>query len=513
MNHINPPKTDLEGQNRFRALLENTPEAVIELDPSGVILYLNRPLPGVPEEETLGRSICDFLPDSRKTEILDCLRRVLETGRYADYRLPIRFPEGERWWTGRIIPEIRDGRIIALLMTGADATREVDLETRLLHSQKMEALGTLAGGIAHDFNNILNIILGYTELAAEDLPADHPVHDHLHEISTAGQRASRLVKQILTFCRRDDETLRPVRLQPVIQEALEMIRATIPRTIEIEEDIDPRCGSVLADPTSIHQVMMNLCANAWHAMRAGGGTLSVSLDEVRLSASEAAYYINLEPGPHARIIVTDTGQGMDEEILKRIFDPYFTTKEPGEGTGLGLATVHGIVISHGGAITVESAPGMGSAFTILLPLCAAHPEETAAIFSPDGVSRGAERIMFVDDEESICELTRLALGSLGFQVDVFRDGESALEAFLDAPGEWDIVVTDHSMPRLAGYDLAREMLQVRAGLPIILLTGYSEMVRESDALSMGIREYLIKPVIPSELARIIRRILDEGRPE
>ena len=382
------------------------------------------------------------------------------------------------------------------------------LEHQLRQAQKIEAIGTLAGGIAHDFNNILTPILGYSEMAIEALPPDNPAVADIREVVGAATRAKELIYQILTFSRQAEQEWKPLRIQIVLKEALKLLRSSIPTTIEIQQRIDPECMSVLADPTQVHQIIMNLCTNAYHAMEQRGGILAVSLEQIELDAEELKYKINLPPGPYVRLEVTDNGTGMNRITMEKIFEPYFTTKPKGKGTGLGLSVIHGIMKSCGGEITVYSEPDQGTSFHLYFPVI-----EGKYLVSERDVAKqiptGHEKILLVDDEEIIVKMERIMLEKLGYQITSFTDSQEALQAFRTTPDSFDLLITDLTMPQLTGIQLASEVNAIRADLPIILLSGFSETMNAEKAKSLGIREYIMKPVIKKELAQVIRKVLDE----
>ncbi|MDH4320260.1 MAG: DUF3365 domain-containing protein [Desulfobulbaceae bacterium] len=385
------------------------------------------------------------------------------------------------------------------------------LEEKLRQSQKMEAIGTLAGGIAHDFNNILTPILGYSELLNMSTPDDAPQKGKILEIIKASQRAKELIRQILTFSRQGEHKFQQIQLQTITKEALKLLRSSIPSSIEIKQRINPECSLVMADPTQIHQILMNLCTNAYHAMRETGGTLGVTLDEVVIHEGDYFENIALIPGKYVKLEVSDTGIGMDKETRQRIFDPYFTTKKKGEGTGLGLAVVHGIVKGHNGHITVYSEPGHGAVFHIYFPTIEATSDAFESNIKELHIPTGNnERILIVDDEISIIEVNRDILENLGYQVTTFTDSREALAAFHNNPGGYDLIITDMTMPHLSGTDLTKEIMAIRPGLPVILCTGHSELLNKDNAQAFGIREYAMKPITIANLARIVRRVLDEG---
>jgi CheY-like chemotaxis protein len=379
------------------------------------------------------------------------------------------------------------------------------LEARLQRAERMEAIGTLAGGIAHDFNNILMAMIGFTELARiEETPEAR--NECLAQVMLACKRAKDLVTQILTFSRMQETEKRPIQINPVIKEGIKLLRSSIPSTIEIREAIESKPAVVIADPTQIHQVLMNLCANAAHAMRQSGGVLRISLRQEEIGRGPGHASRELAPGQYAKLTVSDTGQGIDEASLERIFDPFYTTKRQGEGTGLGLSVVYGIVKSSGGSVEAASQPGQGTTITVYLPL-ATPARESAARPEPE-IARGHEHILFVDDEAMLTDLTGRMLQSLGYRVTTRTSSVEALELFRARCGDFDLVITDMTMPNMTGADLARGMLAIRPGLPVILCTGYSEIMTAEQARELGIRGYIMKPMNRRDLAKAVRDALD-----
>ncbi len=382
------------------------------------------------------------------------------------------------------------------------------LEAQLRQAQKMEAIGTLAGGIAHDFNNILAAILGYTELAKQKMiPESEPDHC-LVQVLRATYRAKELVRQILAFSRKGEQEMKSMRIQCVVKEALKLLRASLPASIEIQQRIGVDCRPILADPTRIHQIILNLCTNASHAMEAKGGTLSVLLEDTALGEEEAQGQ-GLAAGDYVLLVVSDTGHGMGKEVMDHIFEPYFTTKERGKGAGMGLAIVHGLVKASGGKISVASTIGQGTTFRILFPQVRDKAGEEAPPKISVSSGQGSERIFVIDDEQAIVAMEKIALERLGYQVQLFADSEEALAAFRADPQGCDLVVTDQTMPHLSGMDLAKAFLAIRPDLPIILSTGYSSQASEEDAARIGIRRFIMKPVNIADLAAAIREILDQ----
>ncbi len=403
-----------------------------------------------------------------------------------------------------------DGNIIAGIESVRDITAQKKLEKQLRQAQKMEAMGTLAGGIAHDFNNMLAPILGYSELALTRLSPSDPLAADLQQIARAAERAKDLVQQILAFSRRAPQEKKPFQPHLVVKEALKLLRASLPSTIEIREEISADCGAILAEPTQIHQIIMNLCTNAYHAMRETGGVLGVSLAKVTIADAGRAPGSELAPGNYMLLEVSDTGCGMDQKTLSHIFEPYFTTKTKGEGTGLGLSVVHGIVESYQGHISVYSEPGKGTSFHVYLPRLAETPSFAAAVCS-EIIPLGTERLLVVDDEEMISMMLQLILQSLGYQVTVSSDSLEALALITQNPMAFYLLITDMTMPRLTGFELAQKALRLRPDLPIILCTGFSELINKEQAQALGIRAYLLKPVSVRELGQAVRNVLDAKR--
>jgi len=370
----------------------------------------------------------------------------------------------------------------------------------------MEAIGTLAGGIAHDFNNILSAIFGYSEIALFSIPDKNRARDNIDQVLKAGYRARDLVKQILVFSRQGDLEQKPIQIQYVVKEALKLLRASLPSTIEIQQNISTKPGSIMADLTKIHQVLMNLCTNALHAMQEDGGILEVGVQDVRLGVSESKK-LGLTPGGYVVLSVKDTGCGMDRDTRERIFDPYFTTKEKDVGIGMGLAVVHGIVKEHGGAIAVDSEPGKGSLFHIYFPKIVDDAKREEKAVSP--MPEGTERILLVDDEKQIINLGRILLQKLGYQVTTKTCPLEVLDEFKTHPDDYDLVITDFTMPKMTGDRLAEELMAIRPDIPIILCTGFSERITEETAMDIGIKGFVMKPIVIREFAEIIRNVLDE----
>jgi signal transduction histidine kinase len=406
-----------------------------------------------------------------------------------------------------------DGRFVRIQIA-TDISRIKDLEkeslriqAQLQQAQKMEAIGTLAGGIAHDFNNILSAVIGYTEIALADVTEGTSQHKNLQEVLKAGSRARDLVKQILTFSRQTEQELKPVQINKIVRETLRLLRASLPTTVKIGQEIQSD-SAVMADPTQIHQVIMNLCTNAAHAMRLKGGHLKLELSDVALGGSFIEQHPYLSPGMYIKLSVSDTGWGIEKAILDRIFDPFFTTKERGEGTGMGLAVVLGIIKSHGGTITVESEIGEGSIFNVFLPIIQREIDHEVRTRVP--IPTGNERILFIDDEKALVDLGQQILERLGYEVTIRTSSVEALELFMEQPEKFDLVITDMTMPNMTGDELAGKLMNIRADIPVILCTGYSERISKERAHELGIKEFILKPIVMRELAKTIRGVLDEN---
>ena len=383
-----------------------------------------------------------------------------------------------------------------------------ELTEQLIYAQKMEAIGTMAGGIAHDFNNILMPIIGYAELTQHNLSPESENHDNLHQIIAASLRAKELIKQILTFSRQVDHDSKPINLEPLVKETLKLIRASLPSTIEIRESIDPDAGAIMGNPTQIHQLLMNLCTNARHAMRERGGILTITVQEIRHQGGAASVGAEVPPGSYVCLGVSDTGQGIQKSLQKRILEPYFTTKAPDEGTGLGLSVVHGIVKKHGGHLTFSSEVNEGTAFQILFPKLSASMTDEI-VKQERTVHGGTEQIWLLDDDHAIALMEQKMLQNLGYTARAFTRCDQFIDEFKKNGEHVDLVITDMTMPIMTGADLARELIDLRPDIPIILCTGFSEGINADKAKEIGIREYLMKPVVMKELAETVRKALDK----
>lgn len=496
---------------RFAAAIQNAAETVMIMDSDGTIQYVNpaiEQLTGFTSAEVIGKNPFFTTLGIYTSDFYRNVWETLQSGTVWRGHMTNIDKSGRRYELDTVISPIREasGAVVGYVSIGRDITKEIELEQQLRHSQKMEAIGKLAGGIAHDFNNILSAIIGYAELSREQAPAQGPLRHNLSRILEAADRAKNLVLQILAFSRKTQPSFQPLNLTTLIQEAFKLLRPTLPSTIDIQTRISNQSAVIMGDPTQVQQVLINLCANAAHAMREHGGTLTIEAETVTLDEAQAAMYPEIKPGDYAMLVVRDTGTGISPEIIDRIFDPFFTTKEVGQGTGMGLAVVHGIVKNHGGAIRVESRPGEGSSFFVVFPLSRSEAPQEAEM-SQD-IPGGSESVLVVDDEEHLLIVCSRMLESLGYRVIPASTGAEALRLFLQNPGSFDLIVTDQTMPTMTGYELAKRVLEVRPGMPIVLCTGYSETVSEEKAHALGIKGFAFKPLNRAELARVVRTVLD-----
>ncbi len=495
--------------------VEQSAEAIAVTDTAGVILYVNpahERIYGYSREELAGKRFDIFEHDDADRSFYDDINAAMVRGETWSGRLVQRRKDGTGVHVHATISLVLDssGKVVNRVAVKREISDQIRIEEQLRQAQKMEAIGTLAGGIAHDFNNILSALIMNAELALmEDLPEDHPITYCIKQIQTASNRAKDLVDQILTFSRQREDELKVINLTPIIKEALKLLRASIPSTIDIRQTLSVKVDTVMAEPSRMHQILMNLCTNAAHAMRNDGGILEVALAETSLSETEAQSHEDLKPGKYLRLLIKDTGHGMSRSVMERVFEPYFTTKRVEEGTGLGLAVVHGIVKNLNGAITVESEEGKGCVFTVLLPLADANtvPVPDEAIEAPTGT----EQIMYVDDETSITDIGERMLKRLGYTVHIENNSLHALETFRADPQRFDVVITDMTMPGITGDKLAAEMISIRPDIPIIICTGYSAKIDEHTAKNLGITELVMKPVVKSHLARSVRRAIDKSK--
>ena len=460
------------------------------------------PVPG-PDEHL------SYYPSKDRRNLEKAYRLSIETGEQFDLELQATTAKRRSIWV-RVVgkPEYRDGNCVKIKGIIQDITDQKKMESHLHQARKLESIGNLAGGIAHDFNNILSSIIGFTELALDDVSKGTPLEDNLQEVYTAGKRARDLVKQILAFARQSDEERKPIKVDTIVKEVMKLMRSTIPTSIEIKENIESD-SLIMGNPSQVHQLLMNLCTNAAQAMENAGGILEVRLTDVELNERSALPLLKLKSGNYMKITVSDTGHGIPQDILGSIFEPYFTTKGVGEGTGMGLALAHGIVESYGGEITVESELGTGTVFSIYLPIT--KKLEDHRPYEKETLPSGTERILFIDDELPIAKMGSQILERLGYQVTVRTSSVEALELFHSKPNEFDLVISDMTMPNMTGDELAMELIAFRSDIPIILCTGYSKKITDEKAAKIGIKAFAYKPIVKAELAKTVRKVLDEAK--
>lgn len=462
------------------------------------------PAPGIDE-------YLSFCPPKDRKKLNKAYRLSIETGRQFDLELQVKTLKGRSIWV-RVLgqPEYRDGNCVNIKGIIQDITVQKKMKAQLHQAQKMESIGNLAGGIAHDFNNILSSVIGFTELALDDAAKGTPLENNLQEIYTAGIRAKDLVQQILAFSRQSDEERKPIRVDTIINEALKLIRSTIPTTIRIKKNIQSK-SLIMGNSSQVHQLIMNLSTNAAHAMEDTGGILDVGLKDVELSGQSSLPLLTLKSGNYLKITVSDTGCGIAPHNIHSIFEPYFTTKSVGEGTGMGLALVHGIVTSYEGTITVDSELGKGTLFSIYLPIT-----KTGQNYQPyeeKKLPSGTEHILFVDDELPIAKIGCQILKRLGYQVTIRTSSIEALELFRSKPEYFDIVITDMTMPNMTGDEFAAELIALRPDIPVILCSGYSKKLTDEDIDRIGIKAFAYKPMVKAEMAKTVRKVLDDAKSE
>jgi len=520
MTHRKQAEKDLrENEEKYKQLVNHAPAGIYEIDfATGKLVSANDVMceyTGYTKKELLNMSALDFLTEESQVKLLDRMDKLFKGEKLTgsvEYKAKTK--GGLEFWMliNAKYSYDKDGKAKRATVVAHDITElkqaeqeKERLEEQLQQAQKMEAIGTLAGGIAHDFNNILSIIIGYTELVLMNGNVDEEVRQNLKEVFNASKHARDMVKQILAFSRQNKNERKPIQVAHIVKEAIKLLRASLPATISIQEHIEKNTGIIEADPTQIQQVMMNLCTNASHAINEKDGVLKVSLSNIELDQIASANIPDLKPGSYLKLSVSDTGHGIHPNAHKKIFNPYFTTKEKEEGTGLGLAVVQGIIKSHGGAITVESEVGKGATFHVYLPTI--QREVTMDEVESTALPMGQERILLVDDEQPLVEIGKQMLQRLGYTVAARTSSIEALELFKTHPDRFDLVITDIVMPNMTGEKLAEKLMGIRADIPIILCTGYSEKFTRRQASDMGIQSFLMKPLVMRDLASTVRQAL------
>lgn len=514
-----------ESERRLADIIDFLPDATCAIDLAGKVIAWNRAIEemtGIKAGDMLGKGNYEYVIPfygMRRPVLIDLVFGFAEDieNKYdfirregdvllAEQEVTLRGISRVLWAKASPLYDSR-GNVAGAIESVRDITEQRRMEETIRRSQKMQAIGTLAGGIAHDFNNILGAIMGYAEMAIDELPAGSKVNEYINELLSASERAKFLVQQILAFSRQAENRVKPLLVAPIVKEVVKLLSHTMPSTIHLKQNINAKNTIILADATQVHQVLMNLCTNAGHAMRKHGGTLTISLNQIEISDSEQSG-TSLDAGEYLELKVADTGHGIDSTVIDKIFDPFFTTKGKGEGSGMGLAVVHGIVHGYGGHINVESEAGVGTTFNIYFPVVnerLSRPEEKAQ----KTPARGRERILIVDDQDYILKMMYRILSYLGYAVTSEQNPLKALSLFQHDPSALDMIITDQTMPDLTGADMAKKILSIRPDIPIILCTGFSDLVSPEEAKAIGIREYLMKPISIPDLAQTIRNIFDK----
>jgi PAS domain S-box-containing protein len=504
-----------ESEAQLRTVIETIPDLIWLKDPDGIYLACNSKFElffGAKQDEIVGKTDYDFVDKDLADFFREKDKAAMVAGRPSMNEEEITYADdGHKELLETIKTPMFDhnSKLIGVLGVGHDITDRKRMEAELLQAHKMEAIGTMAGGIAHDFNNVLAAIIGYADLAKLEIPESSPGHHQIEHVLKAGNRAKDLVSHILTFSRMSSpqQDYENIFLNSIVKEVLKFQRSIIPTTIEIRSDIDENCGQIKGDSTQIHQVIMNLCTNASHAIGEKIGILKVSLCKTELSSQDLKTEPELLPGTYVQLSVSDTGIGLTSELIEKIFDPYFTTKEVGKGSGMGLAVAQSIVKNHEGFVKVESEIGKGCTFNVFFPEAKEKITEKDIDEAGD-IPTGTESILFVDDEEILVDIGKSILERLGYSVTTKTNSAEALDLFRSDPGQFDLVITDQTMPNIPGSELAKYLLQIRPDIPIILCTGYSTSIDEDQAGKIGVRGYAMKPVSINVISRLIRNVLD-----
>ncbi len=498
-----------ESKERLIAILQAIPDPLVVYDNNGFPLYLNPSFTkvfGWTQEEFEGTRI-PFVPKEEEEITREKIVEIYKTGKPVQLETARLTTEGKKLsihLSAAIIKDVSQNHS-GLVVSLTDISERKKMEDELRHAHKMESIGTLTGGIAHDFNNILSIIVGNSELALENVHPSHPTRLNLEEIKSASLKASGIVKQLLSFSRKTEQHHRPIHIGPVIIDTLNLLRSTIPTTIEIRQNISTKNKTILADPIQMNQIIMNLCINSSHEMDREGGIIEITVDAVTRTpkGADSSDFLQKE---YVRLQVSDNGHGIEPEIIGRIFDPYFTTKDIGKGSGMGLAVVHGIVKNHGGTISVENIPDSGVTFTILFPAINKRPQVTAT--AKDPLPTGNETILIVDDEESIVKMTRRMLEQLGYSAEGRTHPKDALQLFRENPDHFDLIISDMTMPEMSGITLAQKIKDIAPDIPVIICTGHNPHPDKKSAEETTISAYVTKPILMHDLANTLRRVLE-----
>lgn len=510
---ISERKKNEAEHERLMSAIEQVGEMVVITDIDGIIQYVNPAFidtTGYSKQESIGQNPRFLNSGKHDRSFYKSLWDTILSGNQWIGRLVNRRKDGSLYTAECSISPVKNEQNVIqnFVWISSDITEKIELEAIIQHGQQLESIGNLAGGIAHDFNNILSSIIGFTELALDDAEIGTNIEDNLQEIYAAGKRAKNLVSQILAFARQSEKEIKPIQVDTVVEEVLQFIRSSIPTSIEIRKNIDSD-SLIMGNSTQVHQIMMNLSTNAAHAMEDKGGILEVSLQDILINKGREKNLLGLKPGDYIEIKVSDTGVGIPPDILSSIFKPYFTTKDPGEGTGMGLAMVHGIVESYDGKITVDSKLGEGSVFKIHLPVTRKRRDHHSC--ESKELPSGTERILFVDDEAPIAKMGSQGLERLGYQVTTRTSSIEALELFRSKPDDFDLIITDMTMPNMAGDKLAIELMKIMPDIPVILCTGYSKKISDDSASDIGIKAFAYKPIVRADLAKTVRKVLDEAK--
>ena len=506
-----------ESEKKYRQLVETTGDIIVTHDHKGVITFVNQAgldFSGFSRKEVVGTKIVKLLPQNEIPEFLE-RRRKRRIGDKKHYNYETSFINKY----GDIInveihatPMRRNGEYKGSLIVARDITQrkksQKEKQTRKeqsCQSQRLETLGTLAGGIGHDFNNILTPILGYAEMVQENLNKNNPSYKFMEEIIKGCLRAKDIIAQMLSFSRDAEHKKQKINLVPIVKETMKLLRPSIPRTIDIQQKITSSCLSIKADATQLHQVIMNLCTNAYQAMKSSGGNLSINLTQTTIDRETSNKNIDLQEGQYVKLIISDTGSGMDRETLKHIFEPYYTTKK--EGTGMGLAVVHGIVKSHNGTINVTSKKGEGTTFTLFFPLVQSQESEYEREEINNSVKKGNQSILLVDDRKDVAQVLASLLRRMGYQVKVVNSSVEALQLYQKDSDKFDVLLTDYSMPEMDGLELSHKLSDFDKKLPIIMMSGHSGSIKHETLKAAGVKEVINKPIKANQITEVIQSLL------